>query len=185
MSRTRGAILAVYRRRCAIRVAANLPTANGTPMRTCVGGLCCRSGLPSSLIWSHGGTVVHAGNGSAAQQKSGGPSAARIQGFAISCGFDDNPRRCRDIADRQPASGTVGLFAFDPWTMFGRRRPSGRHRSLRVRRWSTPWMRRGHLVSGVGSAELLDGGSIEIEFTYRNGDEAVLKAKRQTSSTAC
>ena len=36
-------------------------------------------------------------------------------------------------------------------------------------------------VSGEGSAELLDDGSIEIEFAYRNGDEAVLKAKRNTS----
>jgi hypothetical protein len=40
-------------------------------------------------------------------------------------------------------------------------------------------------VSGDGSAELLDDGSIEIEFAYHNGDEAVLKAKRETSSTAC
>ena len=40
-------------------------------------------------------------------------------------------------------------------------------------------------VEGDGSAELLDDGSIEIEFAYRNGDEAVLKAKRGTSSTAC
>jgi hypothetical protein len=40
-------------------------------------------------------------------------------------------------------------------------------------------------VSGDGSAELLDDGSIEIEFVYHNGDEAVLKAKRETSSIAC
>lgn len=40
-------------------------------------------------------------------------------------------------------------------------------------------------VEGDGSAELLDDGSIEIEFAYRNGDEAVLKAKRDTSSTTC
>ena len=40
-------------------------------------------------------------------------------------------------------------------------------------------------VEGDGSVELLDDGSIEIEFAYRNGDEAVLKAKRDTSSTAC
>ena len=39
-------------------------------------------------------------------------------------------------------------------------------------------------VSGDGSAELLDDGSIEIEFAYHNGDEAVLKAIRCTSSTA-
>jgi hypothetical protein len=39
-------------------------------------------------------------------------------------------------------------------------------------------------VSGDGSAELNDDGSIEIEFAYHNGDEAVLKAKRDTSSTA-
>ena len=43
----------------------------------------------------------------------------------------------------------------------------------------------GDQVLGDGSAELLDDGSIEIEFAYRNGDEAVLKAKRDTSSTAC
>jgi len=35
------------------------------------------------------------------------------------------------------------------------------------------------------AAELLDDGSIEIEFAYHNGDEVVLKAKRETSSTAC
>jgi hypothetical protein len=40
-------------------------------------------------------------------------------------------------------------------------------------------------VAGDGSAELLDDGTIEIELAYRNGDEAVLKAKRDTSSTAC
>ena len=40
-------------------------------------------------------------------------------------------------------------------------------------------------VSVVSSAALLDDGSIEIEFAYRNGDEAVLKAKCETSSTAC
>ncbi len=40
-------------------------------------------------------------------------------------------------------------------------------------------------VRGEGSAELLDDGSIEIEFAYHDGDEAVLKAKRDTSSTAC
>jgi hypothetical protein len=43
----------------------------------------------------------------------------------------------------------------------------------------------GDEVDGEGTAELLDDRSIEIEFTYRNGDEAVLKAKRETSSTAC
>jgi hypothetical protein len=40
-------------------------------------------------------------------------------------------------------------------------------------------------VSGSGSAELLDDGTLEIEFAYHLGDEAVLKAKRDTSSTAC
>jgi hypothetical protein len=40
-------------------------------------------------------------------------------------------------------------------------------------------------VSGDGSAELLDDDTIEIEFAPRNGDEAVLKAKRDTSSIAC
>lgn len=40
-------------------------------------------------------------------------------------------------------------------------------------------------VSGDGHAELLDDGAIEITFAYDNGDEAVLKAKPETSSTAC
>ena len=40
-------------------------------------------------------------------------------------------------------------------------------------------------VSGDGHAELLDDGSIEIAFAYHNGDEAILKATRDTSSTAC
>ena len=43
----------------------------------------------------------------------------------------------------------------------------------------------GDQVEGEGTAELLDDGTIEIEFAYDNGDEAVLKAKRDTSSTAC
>jgi hypothetical protein len=43
----------------------------------------------------------------------------------------------------------------------------------------------GDQVEGEGSAELLDDGTIEIEFSYDNGDEAVLKAKRHNSSTAC
>jgi hypothetical protein len=40
-------------------------------------------------------------------------------------------------------------------------------------------------VSGTGSAELNDDGTIEIAFAYHLGDEAVLKAERMTSSTAC
>lgn len=40
-------------------------------------------------------------------------------------------------------------------------------------------------VSGEGSAELLDDGSIENEFEYDSDDEAVLKAKQDGFSTAC
>jgi hypothetical protein len=43
----------------------------------------------------------------------------------------------------------------------------------------------GGQVEDEGTAELLEDGTIEIEFAYDNGDEAVLKAKRMTSSTAC
>jgi hypothetical protein len=32
---------------------------------------------------------------------------------------------------------------------------------------------------------LIDDGSIKIKFAYHNGDETVLKAKLDTSSTAC
>ena len=40
-------------------------------------------------------------------------------------------------------------------------------------------------VTGTGSAELLDDGFLEIEFAYHLGDEAILKAVRESSSTAC
>lgn len=43
----------------------------------------------------------------------------------------------------------------------------------------------GDQVEGEGSAELLEDGTIEIEFAYDNGDAAVFKAKRDTSSTPC
>ncbi len=39
-------------------------------------------------------------------------------------------------------------------------------------------------IHGIGSAELLDDGTIEIEFNFHNGDAAVLKAKRDASSAA-
>jgi hypothetical protein len=40
-------------------------------------------------------------------------------------------------------------------------------------------------VTGTGSAELNDDGTLEIAFAYHLDDEAVLKAERITSSTAC
>lgn len=40
-------------------------------------------------------------------------------------------------------------------------------------------------ITGDGSAELLEDDSIEITFAYHNGGEAILKAKREHSSTAC
>lgn len=40
-------------------------------------------------------------------------------------------------------------------------------------------------VTGSGSAELLDDGTLEIDFAYHLGDDATLKAERMTSSTAC
>src|SRR5690606_19418533 len=40
-------------------------------------------------------------------------------------------------------------------------------------------------VTGSGSAELLDDGSLQIDFAYHLGDEAVLRAVRATSSTPC
>lgn len=40
-------------------------------------------------------------------------------------------------------------------------------------------------VQGSGSAELQKDGSVSIEIAYYNGDEAVLKAVRDPSSTAC
>ena len=43
----------------------------------------------------------------------------------------------------------------------------------------------GDAITGSGSAELNDDGTIEIAFAYHLGDEAVLKAERMASSTAC
>jgi hypothetical protein len=43
----------------------------------------------------------------------------------------------------------------------------------------------GDQVEGERTAELLHDGTIEIEFAYHNGYEAVLKAKQDPSSTAC
>lgn len=42
-----------------------------------------------------------------------------------------------------------------------------------------------HEISGWGSAELLEDGSLEIEFEYHHGDELILQAERATSSEAC
>ena len=40
-------------------------------------------------------------------------------------------------------------------------------------------------VRGSGSDQLLEDGSLEIEFDRQHGDEAILKAERATSSAAC
>ena len=40
-------------------------------------------------------------------------------------------------------------------------------------------------VQGSGSAELQDDGTLTIDFAYHLGDEASLKAVRETSSAAC
>ena len=40
-------------------------------------------------------------------------------------------------------------------------------------------------VSGSGSAELLEDGTLEIELDYHHGDEAILRAERAASSTTC
>ncbi|BDA83276.1 hypothetical protein Sa4125_08180 [Aureimonas sp. SA4125] len=39
-------------------------------------------------------------------------------------------------------------------------------------------------VSGDGHAELLDDGTIEITFTFDSGDEAIMRARRETSTVA-
>jgi hypothetical protein len=40
-------------------------------------------------------------------------------------------------------------------------------------------------VTGSGSAELVDDGTLEIEISFHRGDDAVLRAERQSSSTPC
>jgi len=57
-------------------------------------------------------------------------------------------------------------------------------RTIVFLRWSG--FDEGDQISGNGSAELQDDGSLEIELSFDNGDDAVLTAHRQrTSSTAC
>jgi hypothetical protein len=43
----------------------------------------------------------------------------------------------------------------------------------------------GDQVEGEGDAEIRKDGLLVINFAYRHGDEVVLVAKRDTSSTAC
>lgn len=40
-------------------------------------------------------------------------------------------------------------------------------------------------ISGSGSAELLEDGTLVIEFDRNQGDDAILRAERSASSTAC
>ena len=40
-------------------------------------------------------------------------------------------------------------------------------------------------VRGSGSAELLEDGTLEIEFDFDHGDDALLRAERASSSAAC
>ena len=40
-------------------------------------------------------------------------------------------------------------------------------------------------VNGSGSAELMENGTMEIEFNFHNSDETILIAKRATFSAAC
>lgn len=40
-------------------------------------------------------------------------------------------------------------------------------------------------VTGSGSAELLDDGTLVIAFVYDNGDEAIITAIKENFSTAC
>jgi hypothetical protein len=85
----------------------------------------------------------------------------------------------RTVADRQGRHmGSRLSHLSGPATDRLWRPPSlPRHRIQRVLDWI-------HLagfdemdeVSGDGSAELLDDGTIEVEFAYHNGDEALLKA---------
>ena len=50
-------------------------------------------------------------------------------------------------------------------------------RSVVFFRWSG--FDEGDMISGSGSAELQDDGSIEIELAFDNGDDAILTARRE------
>ena len=43
----------------------------------------------------------------------------------------------------------------------------------------------GDEVNGSGSVELLEDGSLEVEISFRLGDDAALRAERDPSSTPC
>jgi hypothetical protein len=40
-------------------------------------------------------------------------------------------------------------------------------------------------VRGSGTAELLEDGTLEIELDFDHGDDAILRAERESSSSAC
>jgi len=46
------------------------------------------------------------------------------------------------------------------------------------------WLRRQNEITGDGSAKLPDDGPIKNHIHYHNGDEAILRAKRDPSSIA-
>ena len=43
----------------------------------------------------------------------------------------------------------------------------------------------GDAVNGSGSVELLEDGSLEVEISFHLGDDAVLRAEQDPSSTPC
>ena len=43
----------------------------------------------------------------------------------------------------------------------------------------------GDAVNGSGSVELLEAGSLDVEISFRLGDDAALRAERDPSSTPC
>jgi hypothetical protein len=43
----------------------------------------------------------------------------------------------------------------------------------------------GDAISGSGSAERLDDGTLEVQISFHHGDDATLTPERDPSSTAC
>jgi hypothetical protein len=51
--------------------------------------------------------------------------------------------------------------------------------------WCAAEAHGGASMTAPSHGHVIDGGSIQITFAYHNSDQAIPKARRNTSSTAC
>jgi hypothetical protein len=88
------------------------------------------------------------------------------------CAAVPRPPPC-DLGCQDRGDGRSGHIVVD-WDFFGRRSNSTPARSGLPRGFDE-----GDQISGDGSADLQNDGSIEIALSFDNGDDAVLIARRE------